>query len=45
MGHDGHIVSRIDIVCRNETDAKQRAKALVELWHGDRVIAKFRHEE
>jgi hypothetical protein len=49
MGQDGHIVSRVDIVCRDETDAKQRAKALVdghdiELWHGDRVIAKFRHK-
>jgi len=50
MGPDGHIESRIDIVCRDEIDAKERAKALVnghdiELWHGDRVIAKFRHEE
>lgn len=50
MGQDGHIVSRIDIVCRDEIAAKERAKALVdghdiELWHGDRVIAKFRHEE
>lgn len=50
MGQDGHIESRIDIVCRNENDAKQRAKALVdghdiELWQADRVIAKFRHEE
>jgi hypothetical protein len=50
MGPDGHIQSRIDIVCKDETDAKQRAKALVdghdiELWQADRVIAKLRHEE
>lgn len=50
IGPDGHIESRIDIVCRDEIDAKERAKALVddhdiELWHGDRAIAKFRPEE
>ncbi|MCK1653842.1 hypothetical protein IVA88_20700 [Bradyrhizobium sp. 149] len=50
MGQDGHIESRIDIVCRDEIEAKARAKALVdghdiELWHGDRVIANYRHED
>jgi hypothetical protein len=46
IGPDGHIFQRIDLVCENDEDAKERAKQLVdghdiELWQLDRRIATF----
>ena len=46
MGLDGHILSRIDLVCENDEAAKERAEQLVdghdvELWQRDRKIATF----
>jgi hypothetical protein len=40
---DGHIQYRVDLSCRDEAHARDRAKALVdgldvELWEGDRMI-------
>jgi hypothetical protein len=45
-GHDGHIQSRIDLLCADDTAAKERARELVdrhdiELWQRDRMIATF----
>lgn len=47
LGQDGHIFSRVDIVCEDEDTAKQRAEQLVdghavELWEGARRIARFK---
>jgi hypothetical protein len=41
IGPDGHIQSRVDLVCEHEEAAKERAKQLVdgrdvELWQLDR---------
>jgi len=51
IGPDGHIVTRIDLTCADEDEAKERAVRLVdgqnvELWQGDRRIAeiKRRHQ-
>ncbi len=46
IGPDGHIQSRVELVCENEDDAKERAKQLVdghdiELWQGARKVAIF----
>jgi hypothetical protein len=46
LGPDGHIINRIDLVCRDDEDAKERAKQLaynyaVELWERDRKIGQF----
>jgi hypothetical protein len=37
MGHDGHILSPVELFCKNDDDAKEQAKRLVdghdvELW-------------
>ena len=50
MGPDGHIQSRVDIVCRDEKAAKEQAKQLVdgrdvELWQGARKLVRFYHSE
>jgi hypothetical protein len=50
VGPDGHVEDRIDLVCDSEEAAKKHAKQLVdghdvELWHLDRRIAEFKHEE
>jgi hypothetical protein len=50
MGSDGHIQSRIDLLCQDESTAKERAKQLVdghdvELWQGTRKLARFYHHE
>ena len=47
IGDDGHIQFRIDLVCRDEADARERAMALaeghdIELWQEDHVIAMYR---
>jgi hypothetical protein len=49
VGQDGHFVRGLDLVCPDDDSAKDYAKNLVdghdvELWKGDRPIAKFRHE-
>lgn len=46
FGHDGHITCRVEIVCRDDEMAVERAKQLVdghdvELWRRDRRIATF----
>ena len=46
LNWDGHIKSRIDLLCLNEEDARERAQQLVdgaavELWEGPRRIARF----
>jgi len=46
IGRDGHVVDRVDLLCSNEADARQRAKQLVdgqavELWEGARQIERF----
>jgi hypothetical protein len=45
-GPDGHIQRRIDLLCVDDTEAKERAQQLVngqdiELWQRDRMIATF----
>jgi hypothetical protein len=47
MGADGHILNRIDLVCVDDDEAKERAKQLVdghdvELWQFGRKIAEFK---
>jgi hypothetical protein len=47
LGPDGQITSRINIICVDEKTARERAQQLaldcaVELWQGDRMIAKYR---
>ena len=49
LGPDGHIHRRVDLICDNEEEARQRAKQLVdgldvELWQGTRRIAQFSHK-
>jgi hypothetical protein len=46
MRPDGHVHYRINLVCKDEADAKKHAKALVadcdvELWQLDRLIERF----
>jgi len=46
LGRDGHIQSRVDIICANDEAAKKQAKQLVdghdvELWQLDHRIAEF----
>jgi hypothetical protein len=47
IGPDGHFLSRIDLHCADEGEAKECAVRLVdgqnvELWQGDRRIAEFK---
>ncbi|MET4177168.1 hypothetical protein ABIB99_008290 [Bradyrhizobium sp. LA6.1] len=49
MGLDGHIELRIQLICEDETEAKNRAKVLadgydVELWLQDRKVAELKSE-
>jgi hypothetical protein len=46
IGSDGHIKSRVDLICADDEAAKEHAKQLVdghdvELWQLDRKIATF----
>lgn len=46
IGPDAQITQRIDLLCADETDARQRARDLakyhaVELWDDYRLIATF----
>jgi len=48
LGHDGHVQSRVDLLCDDEAEAIRLAKQLVdghdvELWQLDRQIETFRH--
>jgi hypothetical protein len=50
MSADGHIIDRIDLLCADDDEAKERAKQLVdghdiELWQLDRKIAEFKAPE
>lgn len=50
IGQDGHIKRRVDLMCADESEAKQQAKQLVdghgvELWELDRKIARFEPEK
>lgn len=47
IGDDGHVVSRIDLLCDSDEDALRNAEQLVdghaiELWQGARRIAALR---
>lgn len=49
-GDDGHIVSRMELYCHTEEEAKRRAELLVdghavELWQEARKIATFEPKE
>jgi|tagenome__1003787_1003787.scaffolds.fasta_scaffold19718320_1 hypothetical protein len=49
VGQDGHFVRGLDLVCPDDKSAREYAKNLVdghdvELWKGERPIAKFRHK-
>jgi hypothetical protein len=46
IGVDGHFVRAVELICPDDDTAKECAKQLVdgldiELWQGDRRIAKF----
>jgi hypothetical protein len=46
IGSDGHFYDAVHLVCRDDADAIEKAKTLVdghdvELWQLDRKIAKF----
>ena len=48
IGPDGHVASRVDLFCKDEAEAKERALGLVdghdvELWELDRHIVTFRN--
>lgn len=49
MGLDGHIELQLVLMCKDEAEAKKRARHLadgrdVELWYQDRKIAEFKSE-
>jgi hypothetical protein len=46
IGKDGHVVSRVDLLCMNDEVAKEQAQALadcrqIELWDGACLVARF----
>ena len=46
IGPDNRIVSRFDLLCEDDDDAKERARQLVEgqtieLWRGATLLARF----
>ena len=48
MGHDGHILSAVELIGENEEAAKEQARKLVdghdvELWQRERKISTFLH--
>ena len=48
MGPDGHVQSRVDLRCKDESEAIERAQQLVdghdvELWQLERQIRTFKH--
>jgi hypothetical protein len=49
IGTDGHFLRSVEILCPDDDAAKEYAKQLVdghdiELWQGERQIAKFQHK-
>jgi hypothetical protein len=47
MGWDGHILRPVELFCKNDEDAKDQARRLIdghdiELWQLDRKIADFK---
>jgi hypothetical protein len=49
MGHDGHILRPVDLLCENDEATKEQARQLVdghdvELWQRDRKISTFLSE-
>jgi hypothetical protein len=49
MGWDGHILRPVELFCKDDEDAKEQARQLVdghdvELWQLDRKISMFLHE-
>ena len=49
VGQDGQFIRGIDLVCPDDGAAREYAKSLVdghdvELWKGERPVAKFRHK-
>lgn len=49
-GLDGHVIDRFEFWCRNDDEAKEKAKQLldgqdIELWHQDRKIAEFKSKQ
>lgn len=50
MGSDGHIIDRIEFLCRNDEEAEEKAKQLmdgrdIELWQRRRKIAEFKSDK
>jgi hypothetical protein len=50
LDRDGHITERVDLTCKDEENAEERARSLasghdVELWQEDRRLATFRRRE
>jgi hypothetical protein len=50
IGPDGHVQGRVDLRCKDDAAAKERAKQLVdghdiELWQLDRKIATFERKK
>jgi hypothetical protein len=48
IGHDGHILSAVELIGENEEAAKEQARKLVdghdvELWQRERKISTFLH--
>lgn len=46
IGRDDRIMTRVDLFCDDDDTAKEHAKQLVdghavELWRGDRLLARF----
>jgi hypothetical protein len=49
VGEEGRIVRAVELLCPDDESAKEYAKNLVdghdvELWQGERKIAKFHHK-
>jgi hypothetical protein len=50
IGPDGHIQNRVDLVCENEDEARERVKqylgeCVVELWQLGRLIERFQRKK
>jgi hypothetical protein len=50
IGSDGHVIDRFEFWCRNDEEAEEKAKQLmdshdIELWHQDRKIADFKRKK
>ena len=50
LGHDGHVVGRIDLSCKDDDDARKQARQLldhydIEVWRLDRRVAVLKSEK